>query len=618
MSKNRTKVNDKSSDTFHNNIEEINSKISFINIIGKIPKELNFEFKTKIPELCVFGDQSSGKSTFLNKLIGVDILPTGTGTVTKTPIEITIKKGLINTYKLVKLSNDKKNEKEYTFTDPTSVRKKLEDLFGKDITNPTDQIQLQVTIESTSCNVELKFTDLPGLMSTTDVTLPKLYDKYIVRDNVIIMFIRPSNNNDLALQPLLNMYVQEHLKNNFETIINKKKEKCIRIFDILTKHDDEKVPIKENVIKFLSDPAKIKTIKTIKQYRVGNLHENGVEVVVDEEGHPNLKISDILNYLSETMNAQYMNDKQEIIKNLSDLRDNKTAELSKLTEELSIRPDDKIQRVIELTIENMKSLFDGQEICINEDNKCNKYHVNDIISLMSTFTCNMMNIENDFDKKGNDQTSNDIARQIGRDRTINFQKALIGILQKEFDKLEKCVDTFLDDMYNTFIDLVEKFIQNNAKNSEIYLFVSKVFKDEMESSKISGNHEVRKVVRAVMDSERESINFQDREFQRIITSQSIEFSNRPVNYMSVYFNLVKVRSSELIPKIADHIIITGIQKCFENIRTKFKNPAYDTNRENIENSCNIQEKEQQMTTLRKCINDINTVITELRQWGKKR
>ena len=46
----------------------------------------------KLPKIVVVGTQSSGKSSVLNSIIGNEILPTGSSMVTRTPLEIRMKR----------------------------------------------------------------------------------------------------------------------------------------------------------------------------------------------------------------------------------------------------------------------------------------------------------------------------------------------------------------------------------------------------------------------------------------------------------------------------------------------------------------------------------------------
>ena len=42
----------------------------------------------KLPRICPFGTQSSGKSSVLESIVGLDFLPRGDGVVTRRPLEL--------------------------------------------------------------------------------------------------------------------------------------------------------------------------------------------------------------------------------------------------------------------------------------------------------------------------------------------------------------------------------------------------------------------------------------------------------------------------------------------------------------------------------------------------
>ena len=51
--------------------------------LGDIDKE-----NVKLPKICVLGNYSSGKSSILESLIDLDIIPRGDGRVTRRPLEL--------------------------------------------------------------------------------------------------------------------------------------------------------------------------------------------------------------------------------------------------------------------------------------------------------------------------------------------------------------------------------------------------------------------------------------------------------------------------------------------------------------------------------------------------
>lgn len=45
----------------------------------------------KLPQIAVVGSQSSGKSSLLENIVGIDFLPRGSGVVTRRPLELRLK-----------------------------------------------------------------------------------------------------------------------------------------------------------------------------------------------------------------------------------------------------------------------------------------------------------------------------------------------------------------------------------------------------------------------------------------------------------------------------------------------------------------------------------------------
>ena len=55
-------------------------------------RSLSLESELSVPQICVMGDQSSGKSSVLNLLAGDVIFPSGSGLVTRCPIRLVMRK----------------------------------------------------------------------------------------------------------------------------------------------------------------------------------------------------------------------------------------------------------------------------------------------------------------------------------------------------------------------------------------------------------------------------------------------------------------------------------------------------------------------------------------------
>jgi hypothetical protein len=59
----------------------------FINFIDKL-RDIGLEKHILIPRIVVLGSQSSGKSSLLESIVGIDFLPRGDGLVTRRLLEI--------------------------------------------------------------------------------------------------------------------------------------------------------------------------------------------------------------------------------------------------------------------------------------------------------------------------------------------------------------------------------------------------------------------------------------------------------------------------------------------------------------------------------------------------
>lgn len=175
-----------------------------------------------IPKLVVVGSQSSGKSSILNSILGIDILPTGSNMVTRGPLQLE----LIQTTKDMKACFGEYiesnwinlNEINIDYPDPTieqkneiksTINQLTRQYAGTDMNITTTPIYLRIY----SPNIpNLSLVDLPGLtmVACTDKGQPKdiklrikeLIGKYISNKESIIMAVMPSRTDieaDIAL-----------------------------------------------------------------------------------------------------------------------------------------------------------------------------------------------------------------------------------------------------------------------------------------------------------------------------------------------------------------------------------------------------------------------------------
>ncbi|GAB66726.1 dynamin-like protein [Plasmodium cynomolgi strain B] len=179
----------------YNNLRKLITVIDELRDIG-LQKYIN------LPRICVVGTQSSGKSSVLESIVGLDFLPRGEGIVTRRPIEfrlIHIKED--SEIKHWAIFEDDKNKK---FTDFNEVREHInnltDELAGKNKGIIDEPIVLN--IYSTSCP-DLSLIDLPGItrvpLKNSDQTddierlTREMAFRYVKDPRTIILAVLPAN-----------------------------------------------------------------------------------------------------------------------------------------------------------------------------------------------------------------------------------------------------------------------------------------------------------------------------------------------------------------------------------------------------------------------------------------
>ena len=159
--------------------------------LGDIEKE-----NVKLPKICVLGNYSSGKSSILESLIDLDIIPRGDGRVTRRPLELNFNH--IYSGQDYAIFDEKKDIK---FTDFKKLKETIEQLTN-DVTINNTKISTKpiiLNIYSQSCP-DLTLIDLPGLERINIGFCPKnieqighiIAQKYIQDPLTIILCVIPA------------------------------------------------------------------------------------------------------------------------------------------------------------------------------------------------------------------------------------------------------------------------------------------------------------------------------------------------------------------------------------------------------------------------------------------
>jgi GTP-binding protein EngB required for normal cell division len=183
----------------------------FINLIDQL-RDVGVHHYVNLPKIAVFGTQSSGKSSVLEQIVGLDFLPRGEGVVTRRPLEL----------RLVHIPDtgdakpwatfeEVKGEKFFDFN---KVREKIDfltDAICGTKKNIVDK-PIILNIYSPTCP-DLTLIDLPGItrIPVLGSDMPKNIEeitkemgkRYIMDKRTIILCVIPANNditNSEALQ----------------------------------------------------------------------------------------------------------------------------------------------------------------------------------------------------------------------------------------------------------------------------------------------------------------------------------------------------------------------------------------------------------------------------------
>lgn len=172
----------------------------FINTIDEL-RDVGLQEHISLPRIAVLGQQSSGKSSVLENIVGIDMLPRGSGLCTRRPLEMRLNHLYEDDAKPWAKFEEVPGEK---FTDFSKVRDTIEELTDK-IAGTNKNIvdkPIVVYIYSPTCP-DLTLIDLPGLTriplsgsgqpeNIYEVT-KKMALKYVEDTRTIILCVIPAN-----------------------------------------------------------------------------------------------------------------------------------------------------------------------------------------------------------------------------------------------------------------------------------------------------------------------------------------------------------------------------------------------------------------------------------------
>lgn len=171
----------------------------------------------KIPKIITVGTQSSGKSSVLNSLIGMDILPTGKEMTTRTPLHLEVVHSYSNSKSYAEFGEyteglwEIKKSIELTFPKPTIEERLQISGFIEAETNVKAGTRKDVSDQPINLRIvsphvtNLSLIDLPGLtaVACTDqgqpadikVKIQKLVGKFAQQESTLILAVMPGRSD---------------------------------------------------------------------------------------------------------------------------------------------------------------------------------------------------------------------------------------------------------------------------------------------------------------------------------------------------------------------------------------------------------------------------------------
>ena len=203
-----SKIYDYTNSLFTNNDKEpklINKDILNIgNAISSVFGNVDSSIKIEIPRLVVVGTQSSGKSSLLNGLLSMDLLPTGKEIVTRAPLNLQLNQINSDEMSKVEFGNYYQGmwriEKSIKITTPNPTQGEI-NRVRQEIINITDKIAgKEKSVTSDPINLQiyspfipnLSLVDLPGLtmVACTDKGQPKRYQGTNTELSIILLNLK--------------------------------------------------------------------------------------------------------------------------------------------------------------------------------------------------------------------------------------------------------------------------------------------------------------------------------------------------------------------------------------------------------------------------------------------
>lgn len=565
-------------DTFYNYFLDKNNTNNFnnseiINInttLKNINMELGLQNTIKTPTLVIVGSQSSGKSTLINRILGLDIIPIGNTMETRTPINLE----LINTQtehyiEFGNYDNLSWNKKKKIVIDTNTEN------FSRIIKDILEEIKLQtnnlageelaisdkeINIRFYSPNVpNLNFIDLPGItmIACTDRGQPKdikdqirnLLIKYISNSNNLIVCVMPAREDletDIALE-----LVKEYDVNGERTI------GVLTKVDLMNKNNDISNYILNNISKDLKLKYGYFAVKNKKdEMDFFNNHDIYSKITNTNK----FGVKNLGNRLSEILINRIKENIPDILEKLDTLSQKNKDILFKLGDTLPSNLESK-SLIINKYINNISNGF-----LDNLENRYSKYNVGRLIKQIFVNYRKEIDEINPFNNKIDELLVEIIKNSDGNHMSMPLPtiEILEGCLLSPkincYEELEPISIKCLDKIKEQLKDLIDKIL--DLEGITKYKGLNNKIKNDINNGLI--NISADKTKEFIIESikmEKSYIWTDNEKFIGLLKSIPTTFNSTEIdisilnNIISEYFNSIKEIIKHNIPKVIMYYLI---------------------------------------------------------------
>ena len=164
-------------------------------------RTLNLETELNVPQICVMGDQSSGKSSVLEALSGIPF-PRGSGLVTRCPIRLVMRKAREHESWFAVVSTSLEPSKRIPVSEVSGLSVVIERLTQTLCEGSNQFSTNSITIDLVSPDAcDLTVVDLPGIIRTVTAgqsvsvidQVNRLIKSFLIDKRTIILAVIPAN-----------------------------------------------------------------------------------------------------------------------------------------------------------------------------------------------------------------------------------------------------------------------------------------------------------------------------------------------------------------------------------------------------------------------------------------